>query len=536
MKKLIYIMSGILLLMGVVYSADAIAQTVDPPLKVTLALDKSEYVPGDNIKVILTLKNDSGNDIITTQGFSDKEFYLYLRFFDEKGNIITSNKVESLTPPTPRVFTEGDQLVPGDLVETLEDGWVVSFGSFTVPAEYVLAENFYPLSGKSGHFTVKAVLPMRTYPSYEETASGVKYAPLGTADFTGVVESNVVVFAKIDDADDDGYFYPQAYGSHPEIDCDDNNPAVNPGATEILSNGKDDDCNSATPDVATVTPGTLNIRADKHTVGSGNHPGSTKEPMAVPVRIYDKSAGSCVSQFGVSWQNYKSIWLSCTPNGAGSTDASSGSVAVELSPGDYIVIAKVDDDTYLGVSAGGLGSGETMQKYLQLIVKADGKKVPAKYTKKEGSELLVIEPEYIEWDGTQQLYPFVFDSVGDWGVVTAVIPPVGFESDYDALEAQVTSEVEALQFTITDVGTKWKPMCVEHFLTHKKNKQTLYNIIGINLTKELAAEKELDAQAILENQREFIQENSQYCHELEQERKQGEQGGDQGGKGKGKKK
>ena len=44
------------------------------------------------------------------------------------------------------------------------------------------------------------------------------------------------------DDDLDGDTYPNA------TDCDDNDASVNPGATEIPDNGKDDDCNPATPD------------------------------------------------------------------------------------------------------------------------------------------------------------------------------------------------------------------------------------------------------------------------------------------------
>lgn len=50
------------------------------------------------------------------------------------------------------------------------------------------------------------------------------------------------------DLDADGYGNPSsAQCAHPESDCDDSNANVNPGKTEIPSNGIDDDCNAATP-------------------------------------------------------------------------------------------------------------------------------------------------------------------------------------------------------------------------------------------------------------------------------------------------
>ncbi len=51
-----------------------------------------------------------------------------------------------------------------------------------------------------------------------------------------------------EDVDGDGYGSPaSATCPHPQLDCNDANPAVNPGATEIPGNGIDDDCNPATP-------------------------------------------------------------------------------------------------------------------------------------------------------------------------------------------------------------------------------------------------------------------------------------------------
>jgi hypothetical protein len=133
--------------------------------------------------------------------------------------------------------------------------------------------------------------------------------------------------------------------------------------------------------------------------------------------------------------------------------------------------------------------GAPVYKQLQIIVNAKNEKVPAKYRRFAGSELLVIEPEYVEWDGTEELYPFVFDSVGDWSVTTAITPPEGFVADFPNLAEKVSSEVGAVQFTITDIGSRWIPTDVEFTITHKKQTRTMKDKVGIKLSKRLAEQK-----------------------------------------------
>ena len=278
--------------------------------------------------------------------------------------------------------------------------------------------------------------------------------------------------------------------------------------------------------------GELVARADLHSVGPGEYPGSTKDPIVgMLMRVFDKSPGSCAAGYGISWQHYADIYDGCYEEygyaGEVETDAW-GQAMFALSPGDYMVIGHyVADDIYIGNSVGDIVTGDEVYKYTQVINKADGKKVPGKCKKITGSELLLIEPEYVEWSSDTELYPFIFESIGDWDVTTSVIPPEGFVSDNESLSTEVTNEVEAVQFTITDVGTDWTGFCAEHKLKHKNDKKTLYSIIGIFPTKELAKEKGLDIEEILEDQREEaegaredMQEAREKCHELKQEAKE----------------
>ncbi|HKQ48040.1 MAG TPA: SBBP repeat-containing protein [Phycisphaerae bacterium] len=251
---------------------------------------------------------------------------------------------------------------------------------------------------------------------------------------------------------------------------------------------------------------TLLVQVDQHTVGTGARPVTTKLGIAgMQVCVFDKSEGSCARELGVSWQNYPAIYETC-PSAACGMTAADGSLRLVLPAGDYIVIGKYDpdglppnddgDELYLGVSASDFQCSTdnnpdtiTMRKYLQLVQTGDGKKVPAKYTIRTGSELLIIEPEYVVWDQTEQSYPFVFQSVGDWGVTATVAPPEGFVADHDALSADVNNEVEAVQFTITEVGSDLVPTETTFDVTHKGKHEKIRSRVGILLTPDYATSR-----------------------------------------------
>ena len=485
MKKILLTIAISFVLLGITVGG-ADAQGTAPNIKVSLALDKTVYLLNEPIKIRITLENQNVSpapSIITSEGFTSKLFHLLFTFIDPDGKGITADLWQSLStdPDPPQIIDIGGVLTQVEPVELIDNGWILTLTLNN-------AHDSYSLS-KAGRYSVTEIIPMRTYPSYQ-TIGGELYALIDSYDWTDSLKSNTVYFSMVADADGDGYYYPEAYGQYTVADCDDTNPDINPGKQEIPGNSIDENCNPAdNGDV--VAKGTIAVKVEKRTVGSGSHPGSTKEPIVgMPVRVFDKSTGSCVSRFGVSWQHYKSIWLSCFPpeGGIGTTDGT-GTVSLSVPPGNYLVIGEYDSEIYPGVSVGSVEAGQTAQKYLQVIVKADGKKVPAKYTTKTGSELMIIEPEYVEWDGTQELYPFVFESIEDWSVTTSVNPPEGFIADYNSLTEDVNTEFEAVQFTITDMGSKWENTKVEHRIKHKGKTEIIKSKIGMRCSEGLAERK-----------------------------------------------
>lgn len=509
-RTLISILIGMVVVVGL-NMGQARCQETPPAISVSVALlgpegtAASSFTLNQPIGVVISLANVGTEDVVTTKGFSAKPFHLELHFTylrpDGKKEIITTlfpvNKKE---PGPPRIKSIGGQMVQVEFVEVLVAGWVLTMDPFN-------ALGFYELN-RTGRYSVKAIIPARTFPLSEvRSISSNPYVPLGSASWENDLESNPVSFTITGDADQDGYCYPEPCEGMQLVDCNDKNNNVHPLTEEILNNGIDDDCDPMTVDKADVPTGTVEVRVEMHAVGLGSRPTSGKQPLpGILVNLYDKSAGSCASGFDASWQFYSAIWQQCATPYSRITGAD-GKMAIQVAPGNYVMIGEFDpddyavplpvDDTpgnefYAGGNVNNVNSGETMTKWIKIIVKSDGKNVPAKYTQLTGSQLLIIESEYVEWDGTQELYPFLFESVGDWAVKTSVSPPEGFVADYKSLSEEVNTELEAVQFTITDIGSEWKDTEVSYEVTHKGKKVKIKSKIGVKLSKELAKKKGVD--------------------------------------------
>jgi hypothetical protein len=153
-------------------------------------------------------------------------------------------------------------------------------------------------------------------------------------------------------------------------------------------------------------------------------------------------------------------------------------VFVNVPRDDYIIIGVANGVTdykhlWSPVSAEDLnwGNGEIF-KNLILMTDNRGKKSPGKTKKVTGSELIIVEPEYVEWTSEQELYPFAFESIGDWNVAVSVAPPEGFVADQESLSEEIPSALKAIQFTITDVGSSWKPTEVKARLRSLRARST----------------------------------------------------------------
>ncbi|MDO9137765.1 MAG: putative metal-binding motif-containing protein, partial [Lutibacter sp.] len=76
----------------------------------------------------------------------------------------------------------------------------------------------------------------------------------GTYSVVSVIAKRVLEGDVIIDADGDGYAAQNECNMLNGLDCDDTNPAINPGAVEICGDGKDNNCDGNTDEGCTYVP------------------------------------------------------------------------------------------------------------------------------------------------------------------------------------------------------------------------------------------------------------------------------------------
>jgi putative metal-binding protein len=113
------------------------------------------------------------------------------------------------------------------------------------------------------------------------------------------------------DRDGDGYFDIESVCGT-EVDCDDYDPAVNPGAEEIIGNGIDDDCDPSTSDYLAVP-----IDPD---------PNETGDEYTIYVSLVDNSSNVAWSETFGTVEGANSLW-----DGWANTDA----IVDEMGTGNY---------------------------------------------------------------------------------------------------------------------------------------------------------------------------------------------------------
>jgi hypothetical protein len=437
-KALGFTMLLALLVLIATAQADSLA-----PVRIGLVANEISYSPTEPIKIQVVVYNDQTDsiaDVISRVGWFHQDFHLMITFIDPDG-IPKTHKFPRLEwePGPPYRFLGKDavrvEIIPSDgkNIFVMDD-----------------ARSYYDLS-KYGSYTAMVYASLETFSEYV------------TQDTTGDL------FSYLDDP---------------------GRQAFNP----VVSNQIRFEIISPEPEIASAVDVYVNlINIDE----TGPNPGAQKSNLT-GAEIHLIRQSKIPEEFlPANWKVYSEIWK-VDPDLTAVTDNSGMARFYGIEKDDWVVLARHPEFSDIKHMGSLLGSDdlcwvseEPCEKHLMVLVKPDAKKVAGKTKKLKGSLLLITEPEYVEWHTAQELYPFVFETIGDWSVSTSVNPPEGFETDYDSLSADVTNEIEAVQFTITDVGSEWKETKVKYKIKHGKKTESLESKIGIKLSKKLAKDKGL---------------------------------------------
>jgi hypothetical protein len=219
--------------------------------------------------------------------------------------------------------------------------------------------------------------------------------------------------------------------------------------------------------------------------------------------IFESSTG----WIGKSVPLYQAQGASCFTNSTGRC------IAGESKPGEYLVLVKFTDPvTGKTVYAGKNKDEDDFKRVLiddeedddqlyerttprlatksihiieHINNKGEIKYQPAKKLVVLGSELDVITPDYTIWNGTQELYPFIFSSEDEWTVDVCMYAPTGYNisgvmdvdgniiSTSNCTQAFLANETKTILFSVAETGSPEPDMNVQIAATHKGVTKTI---------------------------------------------------------------
>ena len=119
----ILILVGTIILMG----PGDLVWAEAPAINIDLSFDNSFYEYGEPIGVEVTVTNESGEDLLISQGFSSMLYYMQMRVIDPANNLLLATRDEYHdefpdAPPVPVLFYQG-RFIRGAPCTVLEAGW-----------------------------------------------------------------------------------------------------------------------------------------------------------------------------------------------------------------------------------------------------------------------------------------------------------------------------------------------------------------------------------------------------------------------------
>ena len=166
-----------------------------------------------------------------------------------------------------------------------------------------------------------------------------------------------------------------------------------------------------------------------------------------------------------------------------------------LVPADYFVVVESTrwPGKYPSHVVGALKADETRQARFAFLKDPTGKVNPAKTTFVKGSELWIYEPDYVVWNGTEEYYPFVFETPDQtWTVNVCLAAPAGYQpvDGVTCVQTLIAGESKAILFKLVEVGSVPGKTKVNMDLTTPKGKKLKHSSeVDIRLTDNLAKAK-----------------------------------------------